>query len=346
MQKEQYFKAQQPKLNLEAWLKSALCGLAVGFGFNFLAATILWFAPIKGLWMIIGLLIAVTAISTPIFYYKRFRPNNQRNARRIDRLGLEERLITMVEFENEDSYMIQAQRKDAQAALSAMDNKQLKIKVAGTLILAVVVCAVLGIGMTTVNGLSEAGVIPGGDELVEAWIREKTTEYVTVYYSAEKGGVIEGDEEQIIVKGTGAVRVTAVADEGFIFKCWSDGNPNPTREDKNLSADVVYEALFMTMDDEGASDDEGEGDEANDVPGDESSDGENNGQTAPNNPPEDESNSSAGAVEPSNQIIDGETYYRDMLEIYQDAAEELLKDSDSGLTEEQKNMIKKYLGIV
>jgi hypothetical protein len=35
-----------------------------------------------------------------------------------------------------------------------------------------------------------------------------------------------------------------------------------------------------------------------------------------------------------------------MLEIYQDAAEELLKDSDSGLTEEQKNMIKKYLGIV
>ena len=47
MQKEQYFKAQQPKLNLEAWLKSTLCGLAVGFGFNFLAATILWFAPIK-----------------------------------------------------------------------------------------------------------------------------------------------------------------------------------------------------------------------------------------------------------------------------------------------------------
>ena len=345
MHKNQYFKEQQSKLNLEAWLKSALCGAAVGFGVGFLAAVIIWLLPMNGLWLIVSLLVTVTAISTLIFYFRRFRPDNQKNARRIDRLGLEERLITMVEFENEDSYMLQAQRADAQAALSAMDSKRLKVTVPGAILLAVSICVLLGAGMAVVNGLSEAGVIPSGYAMLDAWIKEKTTEYVTVSYSADKGGVIEGDEEQVIVKGTGAVRVTAVADEGFVFRCWSDGNPNPTREDKNLEADVLYEAYFMTMEEDNDAANDGEGDEAKDVPGDESSENGQDGQSQPNDPNQD-SNSGTGAQEPSNQIIDGETYYRELLEIYQDAAEEVLKDPDSGLTEEQKNLIKKYLGIV
>ena len=137
MDRKKHFEHYNSRFMWEAILKSLLVGLSVGFALNFIAALVTWFLPFNGFWIMIAALAAGVLISMPIFYFKAFRPTVQSNARRIDRYGLEERLITMVEFENEDSYMLQAQRADAQAALSAMDSKRLKVTVPGAILLAV-----------------------------------------------------------------------------------------------------------------------------------------------------------------------------------------------------------------
>lgn len=347
MKENKFFPKQQSKLKNEAVLRSLLCGLAVGFAANFVASLICWLLPVNGLWICLAVLAVVTAVATPIFYVKRFRPNDAMNARRIDRLGLEERLITMVELEDNDSFIAQVQRRDAQAALEAVDNKQLKIRVSTAIVVAVLICGVFGLGMTVVNGLAEFGLLPGGDKLLDSFVEEQKTVYVMVNYVAEDGGFIEGDEAQILVQGTDSETVTAVADDGYMFKCWSDGNTDPTQTDVAVMEDVTFTAVFIQLDDDGEMDDDGNGDKPSDAPGSGNTGNEDGDSDDPQDPNDnDDPGQGGGAWEPNNQIVDGETYYRDVLEEYQEAAEELLKDPDSGLTEEEKELIKKYLGIV
>lgn len=345
-----YFQRQEPKLKMEAFLKSVLSGLTIGFGANFLLALILWLTPLDGFWISIGVLAGVTLIATPIFYFKRFRPTDTTSARRIDRLGLDERLVTMVEYGNDGSFIANLQRKDAEEALSRVDNKQLKIRISRAIVVSLVICAVLGTGMTTVSALDNMGLLPGGDELIDSFVEEQTTVYVMVSYEIEEGGIIEGDEEQLIVKGTNATSVTAVADEGYVFKCWSDGYANPTRTDEKVEEDVVYVAIFTEMEEEDDGEGEGDGDGAKDEPSDAPSEEGGNNQNNDNNqqpPPDaDSGDAASGQWSPNNGIIDGETNYRDLLNEYQDSAEETIQNGDRELTEEEKELIKKYLGIV
>ena len=96
------------------------------------------------------------------------------------------------------------------------------------------------------------------DEIIGDITNDATTEYVSVSYVIDEGGVIEGDEEQVILKGSDASTVTAVADDGYVFKEWSDGYASPTRTDKAVGEDVTYEAIFTELDD-GDGDGDGDG---------------------------------------------------------------------------------------
>ncbi len=74
---------------------------------------------------------------------------------------------------------------------------------------------------------------------------ELPEEKVTVTYAAGKGGKIEGEAVQTIEKGSATTEVTAVADEGYEFVQWSDGNKEAARSDSNVTEDVRYTAEFM-----------------------------------------------------------------------------------------------------
>lgn len=351
MSKNKYFEKQRSKLQLEAVLKSLLCGLAVGFGANFITALVTWFAPFNGLWLSLGVLLAATAVSTALFYLKRFRPTDMSNARRIDRLGLEERLITMVELSDNDSYIAQLQREDARQALEAVESQDIKLRVPRALILTTAGCALFACAMTTVTVLSGTGLLPDGNQILDSFIEEQMAEYVTISYVIDEGGIIEGDEDQIIIKGTNATTITAVADDGYVFKEWSDGSTDPTRSDVKVMEDLTFTAIFTEMEDneegDGDGDGEGEGDEPQDTPSDPSDEGQdgNSGAGEPGDP-NDNSSAGGGAYEPNNQIINGETYYREVLESYQDDAGERIQDKNSGLSDAEKALIEKYLGIV
>lgn len=338
------------KLTAEAIVHSALCGFSVGFIATFIAAAALWFTPVDGLWICIGVFVVVSLIASLLFYLIKFRPTDVKNARRLDSLGLQERLVTMVEYTNDDSYMASLQREDAKSALARLDAKSLKIIIPRAIVIALSICAFFGVGMTVINTLSENGVLLGGDKIISSAIEEQQTEYVSISYIIEDGGIIEGDEEQIIVKGTDAATVTAVADEGFVFKEWSDGYASPTRTDIEILEDVTFTAIFVELgDEEGDGDGEGGEGEGEDAPQDAPSDSDESGESGDSSegdPNSDSLNGGGNIMDPANRIINNDEYYRDVIERLAENAAERLENSDGSLSQEEIDIIKKYLGIV
>lgn len=67
---------------------------------------------------------------------------------------------------------------------------------------------------------------------------------VTVRYTVEEGGRIEGEATQTLPVWGCAKTVTAVADEGYIFTGWSDGLKTAERTDDYISGNREYTAEF------------------------------------------------------------------------------------------------------
>ncbi|MDR1939439.1 MAG: InlB B-repeat-containing protein [Clostridiales bacterium] len=64
-----------------------------------------------------------------------------------------------------------------------------------------------------------------------------------VYYAGE-GGSVSGKTVQTIKEGNDAEAVTAVAEVGYIFVKWSDGDTNETRQEKNVTGNLAVRAKF------------------------------------------------------------------------------------------------------
>ena len=360
MDNKQHFKKYLAKLRFEAFLKSLFSGLAVGFIANFIAALVTWFTPYNELWISLAALGVVTVVATAIFYFKTFYPSVMANARRLDKLGLEERLITMVEYENDDSYMASAQREDAKAVLNTVNSKSIKLSIARKIWVSLVVCMLLGIGMTTVSVLAVRGVLPGGDDLIESIIPEEPEVYIALTYDVEEGGYIEGEQDQLVLLGSNGSPVEAIADDGYVFVQWSDGSTKPYRTDKELEADIEVFAIFEPAD--GGGEGEGEGDGEGEGEGDGEGMGEGNGSGEGEGEGQGEGNGNGegsgegegdgngttggGKYDHSNQIIDGETYYREVLDEYKDQLAQYLEEHRDELTEDEIAVIEQYLDIV
>lgn len=325
-------------MNLEALLKSLLCGLIIGLAAMFIAAFSSWFPAYNILNIAIILMLAITAVSAALFYFFLFRPTAIGNAKRLDRMGLEERLITMIEYDGDDSYIAKAQRNDAKEKLATIQAHQINFNIPKKVVTAVIICAALGLGMTTVTTLSVANILPSGFEVLDAIIPDAPKTYFSVSYVAENGGYIEGDANQRVLKGESAETVIAVAADGFIFKGWSDGSKSPARADGDVMTELIFNAIFIPVD--GAEKDEAEPEEeADDVPDPESQQGEGDGDPT-------DSGGAGGKYEDYNQIIDGSKYYREFLDTYRDTIDNELEADEGGLTEEQKELIKNYIDIV
>lgn len=180
------FKKYYKKIGRESILKALLCGLTIGFSLMFVCIAASWLAGFKaGIYIGLGLFVAATAIATPLFYTFRFRPTTKKIAQRIDTLGLEERILTMAELENDDSFIAMKQREDAMNAMKSVSSEMLKIAVSVPLIAAVAISATLGTGMTVA-----AAVAPDGGKHFVDGLKEKRT-YDIAYTVEGKGWVID-----------------------------------------------------------------------------------------------------------------------------------------------------------
>lgn len=322
------------KLTLEAVLKAAFAGVAIGGGVAFVLAFISWFLDFNGT-LLIALGFAVTAvISAVLLYFLVFRPTVQSNARRLDSYGLDERVITMVELEGSDSFIAKLQREDAVKHVSAMNQRQIKFRFPRVLVILTLVFTVLMLGMGAVEVLSSVDIVPTGAEVWNTMFPPPPPESFELKYIAEKGGYILGEDEQLVVEGTDGLPVVAVADDGFIFVGWSDGFANPSRTDKAVTGNIERKAVFVKIDDVEVDDDGG--DEPDDVPGE---DGEGY------DPDGGDSDGGGSKYKQNNFVIDGKTYYRDIFEEYYERAMEYVQQGET-IPEELRDIIEIYFEII
>ena len=181
------FKKYRSRVVKEGILKAVVCGLIVGFAVLIVTALAFWFAGVPwGLWLSIALFAAATGASVPAFYFLKFKPTAKAIAKRIDQLGLEERIITMMELEKDESFIAMKQREDALAAMKKADHMLIKVVVTTALVVAVSVTGAFGVGAGTVSALYTAGVIPSGMDLLHQ-VTAKDPGTYTVSYSISDG---------------------------------------------------------------------------------------------------------------------------------------------------------------
>ena len=315
------FRKYYAKLRNEGILKAFLCALIVGFAALFVSTIVFMVLEIKAFLVCIAIFGAATLVATPIFYFVKFRPNTKSIAKRIDELGLEERLLTMTQLEGDTSYIAMKQREDALKALNSVNAGLIKFAVSASLIIAVSVSAILGLIPSTIMAVVET--MPP--------VEEQLPEYTLTYKSQDMkmGKVVSWDGElstsdkDVNGKEVGFVKLTAVEGEdapqgvtavpydGYMFVAWSDeyvgphGEITPYRLDVSVEKSATIWAIFAEADvgkDDGADDE----DLPDDMPWNE--DGEP-GENGPEIPGQDPSEGTGGRAEANNQVINGETYY-------------------------------------
>ena len=380
---------------VESIVKSALCGLSVGMGVDIIVAFLSWlFGFSGGLWLAIGLGVGIAAGSAVIFYYKLFKPDPVEVARRLDSLGLDERVITSLELEGSDTELARMQRADVSYALTraheALGKKMFSFSMPVAIIVAVSVLGTGAVAVDTVSGLSAEGLIPSGTEIIDP-DREQFVEvsFVTAIWDSEKEkpiesddcGIVDGDVEQVIKPGEYCDWVLAIADDGwaFGFWYWEDADEEYTYEDPSLeialsedaglNENIKFYAVFYQVGeggdgeagDGGGEGDEGdEGDDADDQPqegddGDNEDDNDNNDNNNNNNEnqnpggnkpdPNNPGNGASGKYDDNNQIIDGNTHYRDVYKQYYEQAMQILAEGGE-VPPELRAIIETYFGII
>ncbi len=334
---KQYYQA----LAKESLIKSLLCALIVALFCNFVFALVGYINNLDGFLIAICIFFGVTFIATPLFYRFKFRPKLKQVIERVDMLGLEERLLTMVEFEKDDSYMALVQREDAKAKLQSVSPKMVKFVFSKAMLVCLGITAFFGVFMTTTMVLSYDGRIPSANELLGSGSEEEV--YYSVFYYADGNGMIVGEADQLVLSGENCNEVFALADDGYAFNGWSDGGEDAYRQDSYITEDVVLYAYFAELGDGSSGEGEGDGEgEDSDEPS-EGEDGE--GGEPSEDDGSDGADGSSGKYEDNNQIIDGDTYYKDVYQAYYDEAMEYLANGEE-IPEDLQKIIELYFGTI
>lgn len=352
MDSREVFKKYRAKLEREGIITSIVCSLAIGFVVVFALAFTFWMKEIKGLWICAVAGIAVTAAFTPLFYFKKFRPDTKEIARRLDNQGLDERMITMTELSAEDSYIAKLQREDAAVSLkkNEEDGKKIRFRLAGgkkcgkAIALTTGTTGVIGIAMSVILGLTIMGTLPSGNKLVHG--EEQPVRYMVSYMEGD-GYMIVGEADQIVEEGGKTSEITAVAvEEGWAFVQWSDMQPDdpnniPTRHEENVTEDKVVFAIFMEVDSSGGGGGDGEPEDS-DKPKDPPPDGGGGGSSDPSDG-DPGKGGSQGNTNMRSDVINENYESVDYREIYQKYYDQIKQELASGnLTPEQRAFYEKY----
>lgn len=329
----------------ENWIKALLCGLTTGFCLDLVLALVFLFFGVRLFWICIIAFVAGTAVATPLFYFKKFKSSTRQVASRVDTLGLEERILTMAQFENDDSYMARRQREDAVSALKTVNESLIKFAVSVPLIVICATACVLGAGATTASALSNKAIVDRINENLNP-----PTAYTVNYAVNGQGGTVLGPTSQTVNHGENAAPVEAVAEDGFVFVGWSDGLSDAYREDADLKGNLTVSAVFLPIED---SEEEETGDDQ-DSESDKSEKGDkfDPSKKDPNAPPSDDpsddsdgsdgdSDGQGGKSKPNNQIIDGNTYYGDEYDNSMSDAQDSM-NAGADMSGNQKDTIGNY----
>lgn len=132
-------------LKKEAIIKSSIYGLSAGFvaiiGLNLL----LYFLKATNLLLTLAIGIGCAIIVSMILYLKKYKPNIKTIAKRVDALGLEERAITMIQYQDDESLMASLQKLDAQKKIDKISQSEMRFKIAKSSLIILIVFTMLTI---------------------------------------------------------------------------------------------------------------------------------------------------------------------------------------------------------
>lgn len=351
------------RLKKEAVLKALLCALSVSFGVLLVTSLICWFTEFGGYWIYPVAFAVPFGAAMPLFYFFVFYPSEKYVAKRLDKLGLDERIMTMVEFENQDSYIMQRQRQDAVNALSKLNSRLVKFALSAALIAIPAVAIPTATAMTTVDALSKAEVISSGKDLIDELKRDKTTFELVYRVPDDLKGIVllysascpEGADEITVTVGRGqegeVVKAFAYGvpadDYQYVYVRWADGVDDFLRQDASVQGKIIVTPIFEDLGYE-VGDDFAEDYEGPDRIG--SGDGDSADRNPANNDPDDNrkpweppKDSGAGGGDDTTQyVIDGKTDYSGAPyeEAYEKAMEEL--GQSGGADSEYKGVASDY----
>lgn len=133
------------KIKIESIIKSIIYGLINGFITFTLLNLILYIFNYKNILLVLLLSILIWILSSIFIYLYKMKPSINNVAKRIDELGLQERIVTMVEYRDSDDYMAQRQRDDALESLKRITSNELKFKFSKYSFVILAITMVLGI---------------------------------------------------------------------------------------------------------------------------------------------------------------------------------------------------------
>ena len=165
---KQTFKKFLSKLVFEGLLKSFIASAVIAFGACVATAVLTWMLAPELWWTVFVVFGGVMVISVPLFFFLRYRPSMESVAARVDRLGFNERAITMLELENENTFFANIQRADAIAKIESIKPSGLRLSVSMPAVIAMASVFIASAAFTVVGALSNDGIVPSGKELIYA----------------------------------------------------------------------------------------------------------------------------------------------------------------------------------
>lgn len=140
-------KQYRSKLIIESLMKSIILGCLIGFAVCLGIIIGTYSMNFDGLWIGLVAFVICSALSSWGLYATLFKPDEKKIAARIDAVGLDERVITMMGNKNNDSFIAQKQRVNTQEKIVDITPKNIKMSIFKLPIAALVL---LGITTTTV----------------------------------------------------------------------------------------------------------------------------------------------------------------------------------------------------
>lgn len=312
MNVKEIFGKHYERLFAESVLKSIIGGIGVASAINAILSFLYWMLRFGNIWIGIVAGLLSGGVAGVLLYIFKYRLTEKTAAQLIDRYGLQERMITMVELNGDTSTMAEMQRADAIARLGDVSAKRIKIKLSVVLTVLTSLLLVFSVSCSVLGVLAGAGKIPYGKDLFAQGV-DGTFEVV---YTVDEGGYIRGEVQQSIGFGESTTAVRAVADDGWMFIRWDDGETSPERWETNVQSNLQIKAIFEKI--ETTTPDEDDKDSADDLPSGEVTQEGGGGNSDELGGEEVKGDGQGGGAkwQDRNQFIDGATYYRDYLEFY------------------------------
>ena len=120
------FKKKAKKQNI---IKAGLCSVAISLLFTIPFLIAFWIMDYKYKFIICaGIFIVGISVLFPVLYFKKFKYTEIQLAKKIDDLGLEERVLTMIELKDNNSFIAKKQKEDTLNILKTVEVNDLKGK--------------------------------------------------------------------------------------------------------------------------------------------------------------------------------------------------------------------------